>query len=66
MELVPQARELIHHARETGRTDGADLAERVLDEILERPEHRWFIAGAEEQSALIRQQMEQRYGHGGS
>ena len=66
MELVPQARELIVHARADGRSAGADAVEAVLDEILDRPEHRWFTTGAEEQSALIRQQMERRYGQGDS
>ena len=41
MQLVPQAREIIEHARKEGKKEAADAAEKVLDEILNRPEHRW-------------------------
>ena len=41
MELVPQARELIAHAREGGNADAADAVARVIDDILARPEHTW-------------------------
>jgi len=40
--LVPQARELIEGARAEGRTEAAAAVEAVLEEILARPEHRWF------------------------
>jgi len=41
MELIPQAREIARHARENGEADAADAVERVIDEILARPEHQW-------------------------
>jgi hypothetical protein len=42
MELIPQARELIHHAEETGQADAATAVEQVIEAILARPEHQWF------------------------
>ena len=42
MELVPQARELIHHGEEEGKTDGAAAVTKVIEDILARPEHQWF------------------------
>ncbi len=41
MELIPQARELIGHAREEGKTEQADAVEKVITEILSRKEHKW-------------------------
>ena len=64
MELIPQTREIIDHARARGlRAQGAAV-ESVLDGVLSRPEHIWFEEGAAEQAELIRQQMESRYGAG--
>jgi len=40
--LIPQAREIIEHARSEGKTAEADAAARVIDEILARPEHEWI------------------------
>jgi hypothetical protein len=40
-ELVPEAREIIEHARAAGNTAGAEQAGKVLDAILARPEHKW-------------------------
>ena len=45
MELVPQAREICHHARDKGLAAQADAVEKVIDEILARPEHRWQAKG---------------------
>jgi len=45
MELIPQARELIKHGREHGNAAGADAAEKVITDILARPEHKWFMEG---------------------
>ncbi len=41
-ELIPQAREMIEHARADGNTEGADAVEAIITEILARPEHEWF------------------------
>jgi len=65
MELIPQARELAEHARETGRGAQARAVEKVIDEILARPEHVWFEGGAEGEAARIRDHMQKRYGQGG-
>jgi hypothetical protein len=42
VELIPQAREMAHEAREHGNAAGADAVEKVVDAILARPEHQWF------------------------
>jgi len=64
MELVPQTREIIRHARANGRGAAASAVEQVLDGVLARPEHAWFEQGAEGQAERIRQEMERRYGRG--
>jgi len=43
MALIPQAREMIHEAKEHGNTKYADV-EKVIADILARPEHQWFEA----------------------
>ena len=62
MALIPQARELIDHARAEGRRSQALAVERVVEAILQRPEHVWFEEGAEGQAERIRLEMERRYG----
>ena len=41
MGLIPQAREIVEHAREDGRAEQADAVSAVIEEILARPEHEW-------------------------
>jgi hypothetical protein len=41
MGLVPQCREILEYARAEGKTAEADAVEKVLEEILARPEHAW-------------------------
>ena len=41
IELIPQAREIVEHAREEGKTAGADAVAKVIDDIMARPEHKW-------------------------
>ena len=41
MELIPQAREIIHEAEENGQQEAADSVRKVIDDILARPEHQW-------------------------
>jgi len=43
MGLIPQAREIAHHAREEGKNAEAEAVETVIEEILARPEHEWFM-----------------------
>jgi hypothetical protein len=62
MELIPQAREVIAHARQEGRGSAARAVEIVVGGILSRPEHAWFEQGAEEEADRIRREMERRYG----
>ena len=42
MELIPQAREIVHQAEERGEMEAADNVNKLIDEILARPEHQWF------------------------
>lgn len=62
MHLIPEAQEVINHAREEGKTKEADISQKVLDEILARSEHAWFKLGAEDQMVKIKKAMEERYG----
>ena len=62
MELIPQARELAHHAAQTGLAKQAAATNATIDAVLARPEHQWFTEGAEDQTARIRKAMDQRYG----
>jgi hypothetical protein len=43
MELLPQAREIAHHARENGMTAEADAVDQWIDELQARPEHEWSV-----------------------
>jgi hypothetical protein len=62
MELIPQAREIVDHAMQTGQRTRARAVAAVIDEVLARPEHLWFQEGAEAQAEQIRREMERRYG----
>ncbi|ANM32382.1 hydroxylamine oxidoreductase [Acidobacteria bacterium Mor1] len=62
MEMIPQARELTAHAPSANAGRAVD---RVIDDILARPEHKWFKEGAADQTETIRKQMEARYGKAG-
>jgi len=42
MELIPQVRDLVEGARLSGKSQQADNVEKVIAEILARPEHAWF------------------------
>ena len=61
MELIPQARELAHAGGAAG-----DDGEKVIDDILARPEHVWFEEGAAEQAEAIKKGMQERYGQSGT
>ncbi|MCK6473218.1 MAG: hydroxylamine oxidoreductase [Planctomycetes bacterium] len=65
IHLIPQAREIAHKATEGGKADAGKAVDAVIDEILARPEHKWFSEGAEGQMDQIRKAMEQRYGKPG-
>ncbi len=43
MEMVPNIRELIEKAEKTGNHEGAKKVQALLDEVLNSPDHRWFI-----------------------
>jgi hypothetical protein len=42
--LVPEARELADQAAEHGNAEAAKSVRKVIDEILARPEHKWYEA----------------------
>ena len=42
IEIVPEIKELIHKAKQKGNTKGAEAVEKLLNEILDSPMHRWF------------------------
>ena len=62
MQLIPEARELTSHAAKTGHTTAARAVDGVIDGILARPEHTWFVEGAADQAERIREAMRERYG----
>lgn len=64
IHLIPQAEELVHHAKENGKEAEAKAVQAVIDEILARPEHKWYREGAEGDADRIRKAMEKRYGTG--
>ncbi len=66
MELIPQAREMADHAIAAGRRQAGRAVLQVVEEILARPEHRWFEHGAEGQAEKIKAEMDRRYGQGES
>jgi hydroxylamine dehydrogenase len=45
--LVPEAYELARRADEAGKKDQARAVSAVVDDILKRPEHRWYTPAAE-------------------
>ncbi|GAA5647717.1 multiheme c-type cytochrome [Vibrio proteolyticus] len=49
IEMVPQYLETVEKAEHAGNIEGAKRARKVLEEILERPEHAWF-SGKEPES----------------
>jgi len=44
-ELIPQARELAEHAAEHGNASAAEAVEKAIQDILDRPEHKWYEEG---------------------
>jgi hypothetical protein len=42
MKMIPQAREVVEHAAKEGKKEQADAARKVIDGILQRPEHAWY------------------------
>ncbi|WP_457669649.1 multiheme c-type cytochrome [Thiolapillus sp.] len=45
IEMVPEIKEAIAHARDNGNVQGADKMETLLNEVLDSPMHRWFKGG---------------------
>lgn len=63
MQLIPEAREIASHAAGQGKTEQANAVNAVIDEILSRPEHKWFKEGVSvEEMKKIQEAMNERYG----
>ncbi|HLF97510.1 MAG TPA: multiheme c-type cytochrome [Methylococcaceae bacterium] len=64
-EMVPEVQELIEKSEKAGKHEGAQKLKAALDEILNSPDHRWFIGKMpEDEKARRKAQMEefkQRY-----
>ena len=41
-ELIPQAREIAHQAEVAGQKAEAEAVRKVIDDLLNRPEHTWY------------------------
>jgi hydroxylamine dehydrogenase len=41
-ELIPQAREIAHQAEEAGQAAEAEAVRKVIEDLLNRPEHTWY------------------------
>ena len=42
-QLIPEARDIAEKARAQGKTEPAAAVDKVIDDILARPEHVWFL-----------------------
>lgn len=51
-KLVPEAREIIARAAQGAKAAQAQAAQKVLDGILARPEHAWFVEQQKESPAV--------------
>jgi hypothetical protein len=45
IDIVPEIKELIEKAKKNGNAKGAEAVEKLLNEILDSPMHRWFKGG---------------------
>lgn len=52
--MIPEIRELIEKAEKKGNQDGANKVQALLDEILESPNHRWYIGKMPKEEAAKR------------
>ncbi|WP_198662912.1 multiheme c-type cytochrome [Cohaesibacter intestini] len=43
MELIPEARELLEEGKKHGKTAEVEEIEKFIAEVLDRPEHMWFV-----------------------
>jgi len=53
-KLIPQARELAHQADEAGKKSEAEAVRKTIEEILSRPEHKWFEENKAQRQAAIK------------
>lgn len=58
LEFVPELRELLAHTN--NRVAAAEVS-RTLDEILNRPEHRWFVGKMPEEERALRKRLAEEF-----
>jgi hypothetical protein len=58
IEMVPQIRELIEKAEKKGNHEGAKKVAALLDEVLNSPNHRWFLGKMPADEAAKRKQQQ--------
>jgi hypothetical protein len=54
IEMVPEIKELIEKAEKNGNHKGAERVRKLLDEILNRDEHKWFLGKMNDKTAAKR------------
>jgi hypothetical protein len=65
VRFIPEIRHVIAEARASGKAAQAEACSKVVEEIMNRPEHRWEKGGDAAASEAIRKAMEERYGKAG-
>ena len=60
-ELIPEIKELIEQAKMKGNIKGARAVKLVLEEILNRAEHRWFIGKMSEEEKTLRKISQKKF-----
>ncbi|MBM3328022.1 MAG: hydroxylamine oxidoreductase [Calditrichaeota bacterium] len=60
-ELIPQAKELAHKAREAGKIAAADKVEAKVKEILAMPDHQWSIGKMPPEEKARRQKASEEF-----
>ncbi len=61
IELIPQYREILHHAKEEGNEAAFNDGTKLLDEILSRPEHLWFTGNETHEVKSKRKKAQQEF-----
>ncbi|RRJ83817.1 multiheme c-type cytochrome [Aestuariirhabdus litorea] len=61
VEMVPQYLETVEKAEHAGNTEGAARARKVLEEILNRPEHAWFSGNEPEEVKKARKEAQDAF-----
>jgi hypothetical protein len=60
-EMVPQLRELIEKSKKEGKVEAAMRLQAALDEVLNSPDHRWFIGKMPEEEKAKRKAQQEKF-----